>query len=55
LLFTPGDAEQGAEAAATLLTDEDRRRRLGDAALAEARRSYTWDAHVRRILDALHR
>jgi glycosyltransferase involved in cell wall biosynthesis len=53
LLFTPGDVEEGARAVASLLTDEDRCRRLGDAALEEARRHYTWDAHVRRILEAL--
>jgi glycosyltransferase involved in cell wall biosynthesis len=53
LLFTPGNAEEGARAVASLLTDEDRRSRLGGSALEEARRHYTWHAHVRRILEAL--
>ena len=53
LLFPPGSADEAATAVAALLNDEGRRTRLGNAALEEAREHYTWDAHVRRILDAL--
>jgi glycosyltransferase involved in cell wall biosynthesis len=52
LLCPPGDAQAAADAVLRLLGDPDLRRRLGDAALEEARTTYSWDAHVRRILDA---
>lgn len=53
LLCEPGDVACAARGVLRLLRDEDLRQRLGNAALEEARRHYTWDAHVRRILDAL--
>jgi glycosyltransferase involved in cell wall biosynthesis len=53
LLCTPGSVDEAATAVGALLGDESRRRRLGDAALREAREHYTWDAHVGRILEAL--
>jgi glycosyltransferase involved in cell wall biosynthesis len=52
LLCPPGDAEAAAQAVLRLLDDEGLRRRLGEAALEEARTTYSWDAHSRRILDA---
>jgi glycosyltransferase involved in cell wall biosynthesis len=52
LLCPPGDAQAAANAVLRLLDDPDLRRRLGDAALEEARTTYSWDAHARRILDA---
>jgi glycosyltransferase involved in cell wall biosynthesis len=53
LLCPPGDAQSAADAVLRLLDDPDLRRRLGEAALAEARTTYTWDAHARRILAAV--
>ena len=53
LLTPPGDVPAAASAVARLLDDEDLRGRLGAAALQEAEERYSWDAHVRRILDAL--
>jgi glycosyltransferase involved in cell wall biosynthesis len=53
LLCEPGDVECAADAVLRLLRDEGLRARLGEAAFEEARRHYTWDAHTRRILDAL--
>jgi glycosyltransferase involved in cell wall biosynthesis len=55
LLFKPGRVEDAAKAVGDLLSDGGRRTSLGSAALEEARRHYTWDAHVQRILEALHR
>jgi glycosyltransferase involved in cell wall biosynthesis len=52
LLCPPGDAAAAAAAVVRLVGDEALRRRLGDAALAEARSTYGWDAHSRRILEA---
>jgi glycosyltransferase involved in cell wall biosynthesis len=54
LLHAPGDVRAAASAVAKLLRDPELRARLGDAALDHARRSYSWRAHVRRILDALY-
>jgi glycosyltransferase involved in cell wall biosynthesis len=53
LLTPPGDADAAAQAVLRLLDDEPLRRRLGDAALEEARTTYSWDAHAKRILDAV--
>jgi glycosyltransferase involved in cell wall biosynthesis len=53
LLSPPGDVDAAAAAIGRLLDDADLRRRLGDAALDEARERYSWTAHTRRILDAL--
>ena len=53
LLHEPGDVEAAAAAVARLLGDPALRAALGAAALEEAERTYSWDAHVRRILDAL--
>jgi len=53
LLTPPGDVPAAARAVARLLDDEDLRGRLGAAALREAEERYSWDAHVRRILEAL--
>jgi glycosyltransferase involved in cell wall biosynthesis len=53
LLCPPGDALAAAVAVECLLDDLDLRERLGAAALGEARETYSWAAHTRRILDAL--
>jgi glycosyltransferase involved in cell wall biosynthesis len=53
LLSPPGDARAAADQIARLLDDPGLRSRLGDAALEEARKTYSWAAHTRRILDAL--
>ena len=52
LLCPPGDAQAAADAVLRLLDDPDLRRRLGDAALAQARTTFSWDAHAQRILEA---
>lgn len=53
LLVPPGDVDATAAAVVRLLDDEGLRKRLGAAAVDEARRNYGWDLHVRRILEAL--
>jgi glycosyltransferase involved in cell wall biosynthesis len=53
LLCPPGDAGAATAAVVRLLGDADLRERLAAAALAEAEASYTWESHVRRILDRL--
>jgi glycosyltransferase involved in cell wall biosynthesis len=53
LLCPPGDPEAAALAVVRLLGDHALRDRLGAAALTEAESRYTWDAHARRILDAV--
>ena len=53
LLSPPGDAVAAAEQVHRLLADPGLRERLGSAALDEARATYSWAAHTRRILDAL--
>jgi glycosyltransferase involved in cell wall biosynthesis len=53
LLCPPGDGTAAAAAVETLLADRELRRRLGLAALEEARATYSWTAHVKRILEAL--
>ncbi len=53
LLGPPGDAAAAAEQVDRLLGDPELRSRLGAAALEEARETYSWAAHTRRILDAL--
>jgi glycosyltransferase involved in cell wall biosynthesis len=55
LLCQPGDADAAAAAVTRLLDDEALRRRLGEGALEEARTTYSWTAHARRILEALER
>jgi glycosyltransferase involved in cell wall biosynthesis len=52
LLCPPGDADAAAQAVVRLLGDDALRERLGSAALEDARTTYSWDAHARRILDA---
>jgi glycosyltransferase involved in cell wall biosynthesis len=53
VLTTPGDAASAAREIARLLGDPDERARLGGAALESARSTYSWEAHTRRILEAL--
>jgi hypothetical protein len=53
LLCTPGSVDEGAKAVASLLNDEARRTRLGNAALEEAPERYMCDAHVTWIREAL--
>jgi glycosyltransferase involved in cell wall biosynthesis len=53
ILVAPGDAGAAAEACASLLDDPVERERLGVAALESARAQYSWEAHTRRILEAL--
>jgi glycosyltransferase involved in cell wall biosynthesis len=53
LLCPPGDVEAAAAAVDRLLGDPALCERLGKAALDEARETYSWAAHTRRILDAL--
>ncbi|HEX4838488.1 MAG TPA: glycosyltransferase family 4 protein [Solirubrobacteraceae bacterium] len=54
LLCPPGDVEAAADAVRRLLSDESLRERLAENALQRATSEYSWSAHVRRILDALH-
>jgi glycosyltransferase involved in cell wall biosynthesis len=53
LLCPPGDAEAAAAAVVRLLVDRGLAESLGEAALESARTTYSWEQHVRRILDAL--
>jgi glycosyltransferase involved in cell wall biosynthesis len=53
LLTPPGDVSAAAHAVTRLLDDEALRTRLGLAALEKASGSYSWDAHVQRILQAV--
>jgi|SRR5271166_845143 len=53
LLTPPGDVAAAAGAVVRLLDDDALRERLGQAALQEAIDSYSWEAHVARILRAL--
>ena len=53
LLTPPGDVHAAAAAVIRLLDDRALAARLGEAALREAAASYSWDAHVGRILQAL--
>jgi glycosyltransferase involved in cell wall biosynthesis len=53
ILTSPGDVSAAATAVARLLEDGELRARLGAAALNEAIERYSWDAHVRRILEAV--
>jgi glycosyltransferase involved in cell wall biosynthesis len=53
LLCPPGDVEAAAKAVVRMLGDESVRRSLGAAALEEAKTTYSWKMHARRILDAL--
>jgi glycosyltransferase involved in cell wall biosynthesis len=53
LLVTPGDVGETAAAVLRLLADGSLRDRLGAAALARAQERHGWDAHARRILDAV--
>lgn len=53
LLVRPGDPDAAAEAVVRLLDDPALAARLGAAALEDAQTTYSWEAHTRRILDAL--
>ena len=53
LLGEPGDSAGQADAVVRLLRDDRLRDRLGAAALERAQTTYSWKAHVKRILDAL--
>ena len=53
LLTAPGDVPAAAAAVTRLLDDPELRGRLGEAALREATERHSWDAHVRRILEAV--
>jgi glycosyltransferase involved in cell wall biosynthesis len=53
LLVAPGDIPAAAAAVQRLLGDDALRERLAEAALQDALTTFSWDAHVRRILDAL--
>ena len=55
LLTEPGDVPAIADALTRLVQDEALRRRLADAALAECRRTYSWQAVGRRIMDVYER
>jgi glycosyltransferase involved in cell wall biosynthesis len=55
VLVPPGDAAAASEAVAKLLSDPKERKRLGEAAFESARTDYSWEAHTRRILEALAR
>jgi glycosyltransferase involved in cell wall biosynthesis len=52
-LVRPGDVEDLVAGIVALGSDPEMRTRLGAAARAEAVARYTWDAHVRRMLDRL--
>ena len=51
----PGDPSALADALVELLADEDRRRRLGDAARRLAVERYSWDGIARRLLNVYER
>jgi glycosyltransferase involved in cell wall biosynthesis len=53
LLTTPGDVPAAAAAVARLLGHEQLRARLAQRALRDAEQKYSWNAHVRRILEAI--
>jgi glycosyltransferase involved in cell wall biosynthesis len=53
VLCPPGDVGLAAGAVRRLLEDEQLRARLGAAALERAATDYSWEAHARRILEAL--
>lgn len=53
LLSRPGDPQALKQALSTLLADASLRARLGEAARQDVLERYTWQAHTRRILDAL--
>jgi glycosyltransferase involved in cell wall biosynthesis len=53
LLCPPGDVEAAAAAVVRLLGDQALRKSLGDAALEEAKTTYSWEMHAQRILEAL--
>ena len=51
LLVQPGDVPAQAEALRRIITDVPLRRRLAETALAECRRTYSWEAVGRQIMD----
>lgn len=53
LLVPPGDANRLAEAILLLAEDYDLRKRLGNQARIVAMNKYSWDSHVRAILDCV--
>jgi len=54
LLVQPGDAADLAGAISRMCSDTELSSRLGSAARDLALREYTWEAHVKRILDRLY-
>jgi len=53
LLSVPGDADSVASAISILVDDEKLRKRLGENARAEVVANYTWEKHVKKIVEAL--
>jgi glycosyltransferase involved in cell wall biosynthesis len=53
ILCEPGDVAAAGDGVVRLLQDGELRARLGAAALESARSTYSWQAHCRRMLDAL--
>lgn len=51
LLYEPGNSQQLLAACARLLADEPLRRRLGQAAAAEASAKYSWESHAATVID----
>ena len=49
-LCEPGNVEELSDALAELLTDEEKRKRLGEAAYREAARKYSMTSHIERLL-----
>lgn len=53
LLVPPGDVDALVAGLVRLANDPDLRSRLGEAGLQDARKRFSWTAHVQRILDRL--
>ena len=53
LLVEPANIDELMMAMKTLIDDENLRKELGKNARAEVIEKYTWDKHVKRILDSL--
>ena len=49
-LCEPGNVEELSDALAELLTDEEKRKRLGEAAYREAAKKYSMTSHIERLL-----
>ena len=54
LLVKPGDVDSLVEAIARLYSDRELSKRLGDAAREDALKNHAWEAHVGKILTAMH-